>query len=96
MLIPMKNLDPPILFDDLVRLRLFDELFLPNELFLDDGLDARPHVCWLNNRLDAPQVRLLVLIPLLFPEYPDEKSGSSRSKLPNTDVSCKNSSSRVS
>ena len=54
----MKNLDPPILFVDLVRLRLFDELFLPNELFLDDGLEAGLHVCWLNNLFDAPQVRI--------------------------------------
>ena len=68
MLIPMKNLDPPILFVDLVLLRLFDELFLPNDC-LDDDRDARPHACWLNIRLDALQVRLLFnVIPLLIPE----------------------------
>jgi hypothetical protein len=61
-LVPMKNLDPPILFVDFVRLRLFDELFLPNDC-LDEGLDDKAHACWLSNRLDVPHVRMLFTKP---------------------------------
>ena len=83
----MKNLDPPILFVDFVRLRLFEELFLPNDC-LDEGLDDKAHACWFSNRLDVPHVRMLfALIPLLTPEKLVEKSGSSGSKLPKTELS---------
>ena len=81
-----------MLLVDLVRLRLLEELFLPNEC-LEDGRDDKLFP-WLDNLLVVQLKRLfeLLQLPKLCPlEYGAEKSGSSGSKLPNTDASWKKS-----